>query len=180
MRDIVARIDSLNDLLNDLMVFARPRTPRREPLDLRNVVADAIAQVRRDPAAEQVVITAEGETVPVDADGEMLGAALLNLLLNASQAMDGRGTITVAVAGAADEATIEVRDSGPGIPPQIRSRVFDPFFTTKARGGGLGLAIARRGIELHGGALMLDCPAAGGTVATIRLPMGARVNNHPC
>ena len=65
------------------------------------------------------------------------------------------------------------RDSGPGIPPDIRDQVFEPFFTTKARGGGLGLAIARRTAELHGGTLTLTCPPEGGTVATLALPADA-------
>ena len=67
-------------------------------------------------------------------------------------------------------ATVEVRDGGPGIPEAVRARVFEPFFTTKARGGGLGLSIARRTVELHGGTVTLDCPASGGTVVTIHLP----------
>jgi len=65
-----------------------------------------------------------------------------------------------------------VRDTGPGIPPDIRDRVFEPFFTTKSRGGGLGLAIAKRTAERHGGSLSLTCPAAGGTVASLILPPG--------
>ena len=64
-----------------------------------------------------------------------------------------------------------VADSGPGVSEADRERVFDPFFTTKARGGGLGLPIARRTAELHGGSLVLDCPDSGGTVVTMRLPL---------
>jgi len=64
-----------------------------------------------------------------------------------------------------------VRDNGPGIPLDIRNQVFEPFFTTKARGGGLGLPIARRTAELHGGSLTLECPEGGGTVVTMKLPL---------
>jgi signal transduction histidine kinase len=66
---------------------------------------------------------------------------------------------------------IQIRDTGPGIPEEIREQIFEPFFTTKARGGGLGLPIARRTVELHGGSLSLDCPADGGTVVTMTLPV---------
>jgi signal transduction histidine kinase len=64
-----------------------------------------------------------------------------------------------------------VRDSGPGIPAEIREQVFEPFFTTKARGGGLGLPIAKRTAEMHGGTLELSCPAEGGTVVRLALPI---------
>ena len=67
-------------------------------------------------------------------------------------------------------ACIEIKDNGPGIPPDLRTRVLEPFFTTKARGGGLGLPIARRTAELHGGGLTLDCPDEGGTVVRLTLP----------
>jgi signal transduction histidine kinase len=66
---------------------------------------------------------------------------------------------------------IEVRDTGPGVPPAIRDQVFEPFFTTKNHGGGLGLPIARRTAKLHGGSLTLECPNTGGTAVTLTLPL---------
>ena len=65
---------------------------------------------------------------------------------------------------------VQVRDTGPGIPPELREQVFEPFFTTKTRGGGLGLPIARRTAELHGEWLTIDCPPEGGTVFSLTLP----------
>jgi signal transduction histidine kinase len=65
---------------------------------------------------------------------------------------------------------LQVRDTGPGIPDEIREQIFEPFFTTKARGGGLGLPIAQRTVELHGGTLAVTCPPEGGTVFTLTLP----------
>ena len=170
MRDIVARIDSLSELINDLMVFARPRPPRLTVVELHPVVADAITIVRRDPSAHGVDIDVEGDDVSVTADGELIRATVLNLLLNAAQAMGGRGRIVVTTAQQEGSAFIRVRDTGPGIPAEIREQVFEPFFTTKARGGGLGLPIARRTAELHGGSLTLECPDTGGTIVTLSLP----------
>jgi signal transduction histidine kinase len=92
-------------------------------------------------------------------------------VLNAAQAMAGHGRISVKLGKSGNFALVEVRDNGPGIPVDIRSQVFEPFFTTKARGGGLGLPIARRTAELHGGSLELECPDSGGTVVTMRLPL---------
>jgi signal transduction histidine kinase len=85
--------------------------------------------------------------------------------------MGGHGRIAVTVAQRNDQAIVEIRDNGPGIPPEIREQVFEPFFTTKARGGGLGLPIARRTAELHGGALTYTCPDGGGTIMTLTLPL---------
>jgi len=104
-------------------------------------------------------------------DSEMVRATVLNLLLNAAQAMTGRGRIVVTLGRSGDSVVVEVRDDGPGIPAEIRDRVFEPFFTTKARGGGLGLPIARRTAELHGGSLVFNCPPGGGTVVTLTLPL---------
>jgi len=171
MRDIVARIDALSELINDLMVFARPRPPRLAVVELHAIVADAITIVRRDPSAHGVQIEVEGDDVSISADGELVRATVLNLLLNAAQAMAGNGRITVRTSHHDHEARIQIRDTGPGIPVEIREQIFEPFFTTKARGGGLGLPIARRTAELHGGSLTLECPAAGGTIVTMTLPL---------
>ena len=171
MRDIVARIDSLGELINDLMVFARPRPLQLAVVELQAIVADAVTIVRRDPAAQGVTLSLEGDGVSITADGELLRATVLNLLINAAQAMAGDGHITVRVHRRGDEAVLEIQDDGPGIPPEIRGQVFEPFFTTKARGGGLGLPIARRTAELHGGSVTLDCPGTGGTVVTVTLPV---------
>jgi PAS domain S-box-containing protein len=171
MRDIVGRIDSLSELINDLMLYARPRAPRLSHVELRPLIADAVTIVRRDPAAQSIDIVVEGEDVSASADDGLIRATILNLLLNAAQAMAGHGRIVLTLRKSGDFATIEIRDTGPGIPADIRDQVFEPFFTTKARGGGLGLPIARRTAELHGGSLMLDCPEAGGTVVTIQLPL---------
>jgi PAS domain S-box-containing protein len=178
MRDIVARIDSLGELINDLMVFARPRAPRFDTLDLRALLEQAIELVRRDPAGAHVKIALEGPTAVLTGDGELIRATVLNLLINAAQALSGgSGRIVVRTIVTDERAVIEVADNGPGIPAAIRTRVLDPFFTTKARGGGLGLPIAKRTAELHGGAFELSCPESGGTVVTLTLPIRHRNQN---
>jgi PAS domain S-box-containing protein len=171
MRDIVARIDALGDLINDLMVFARPRPPRLGAVDLRPLIEEAVATVRRDPVAERVVFTVTGEPVSAVVDRDLVRATLLNLLLNAAQAMGGRGEVGVTLARRDAMAVIDVQDNGPGVPADLRDQVFEPFFTTKARGGGLGLPVARRTAEIHGGSLALACPDGGGTLVTLTLPL---------
>ena len=90
MRDIVGRIDSLGDLINDLMLYARPRPPRLRPIHLRALVSEAVTIVRRDPVAHSVEIVVEGDEVSASVDDEMIRATLLNLVLNAAQAMESR------------------------------------------------------------------------------------------
>jgi PAS domain S-box-containing protein len=173
MNDIVARIDSLSELVNDVMLFARPRAPRPMDLRLLPLVTEAITMVRRDPAGAPVQIHLEGTDGALVADAELVRAALFNLLLNAAQAAGNRGIIDVRATVSPDSAVVEIRDNGPGIPPPLRERVLEPFFTTKARGGGLGLPIAKRSAELHGGSLTLASPETGGTIATLTLPLRA-------
>jgi PAS domain S-box-containing protein len=173
MRDVVARIDALGDLINDLMLFARPRPPQASAVPLRPLIMEAASLLRRDPVGRAVEVAIEGADATLTADADLLRAAVLNLFLNAAQAMGGTGRIAVTIRHRDDRCTVEVRDSGPGIPAAIRDRVFEPFFTTKARGGGLGLPIARRTAELHHGTLTLDCPDEGGSVFTFTLPMNA-------
>jgi two-component system CheB/CheR fusion protein len=171
LRDIVGRIDSLSELINDLMLYARPRPPRLGVVELRSIVSDAVSIVKRDPSGHSIDVAIEGGDVSASVDAELVRATVLNLLLNAAQAMAGKGRILVTLRQSDKSAVIEVRDSGPGIPAEIRDRIFEPFFTTKARGGGLGLPIARRTAELHGGSLSCDCPPDGGTVVALTLPL---------
>src|ERR1043166_10314027 len=131
MRDIVGRIDALSELINDLMVFARPRPPRLTVVELRALVHDAIAMVRRDPLGQTLEITVSGDEVSITADGEMVRATGLNLLINAAQAMGGNGRISVDISRQDQESCLQVRDDGPGIPDDIRVQIFEPFFTTK-------------------------------------------------
>lgn len=173
MQEILKRTESLNDLLDDLLLFARPRPPRMSMVDLAPLVRDVFATVSQDPAGAGVTFEAAGEPLAVHADPDLTRATLLNLVLNAAQALQGSGRITVSTAARpAGMVEMQVRDTGPGIPPEIREQVFEPFFTTKVRGGGLGLPIAQRTAELHGGSLTVACPAEGGTVFTLTLPKG--------
>jgi signal transduction histidine kinase len=105
------------------------------------------------------------------ADVEQLKLVLLNLLINAAEAMGGRGTIYLSARTVPGWHELRVVDEGPGIPPDVRERLFEPFFTTKHRGTGLGLPTARRILEGHRGVLEFECPPGGGTTAIVRLPV---------
>ena len=178
MGDIVARIDALNDLIQDLMMFARPRPPRLSTVNLRHLIDDAVVTLRRDPVGSSLSIDIEGEAGEITVDVDLVRASVLNLLLNAAQAMNGLGRVRVMTAMRDGTWSIDVTDSGPGIPMELREQVLEPFFTTKARGGGLGLPMAKRVAELHGGTLALTFPASGGTSVTITAPVTPRTEGH--
>jgi hypothetical protein len=152
------------------MLFARPRPLQVTTFHLRALIDDGVAFLKRDESLRTIEVTIDGQDALLKADAELIRATVVNLLLNAAQAMAGQGRIAIQLARSPEGATIEIHDSGPGIPPEVRAQVFEPFFTTKARGGGLGLPIARRTAERHGGNLTLACPPEGGTVATLTLP----------
>jgi PAS domain S-box-containing protein len=169
--DVVARVDSLNDIVQDLLVFARPREPQLVPVALAEMIESTSALVRRDPAYASLSIDLSGGNPVVQADVEQLRTVFLNLLLNAAQATGASGRVRVAVAADDLAATVAIADDGPGIPDEIRTKIFEPFFTTKHRGTGLGLPTARRVIERHRGTVEVDCPPSGGTVVTVTLPV---------
>ncbi len=170
MTEAIARIDGLNELMKDLLLFARPPQPRARPVDVHAMITGVVSLLRHDPAAKDVTIDLSGATPPVLADVDLLTGVLLNLLLNAVQAMHGQGAIAIRIRPRDGYGTIEIEDTGPGIAPDVREKLFRPFFSTKPGGTGLGLATARRIIDEHGGTIAIDCPAHGGTRVTVRLP----------
>jgi signal transduction histidine kinase len=108
----------------------------------------------------------------------MLKIVFQNLLVNSAQAMQGQGRIDIAIAALDGSCEISVTDSGPGIPEEIREKIFTAFFTTKSRGSGLGLATAKRLVEAHQGVVQVECPPAGGTKVTVRLPLSTELSTN--
>jgi PAS domain S-box-containing protein len=169
--EIVTRIDSLNDLIQDLLLFARPPQPRPAVVEVSPLIATTMDLLSGDPAFRDVTLDVEGTAPPIFADAELLKIVFQNLIVNSAQAMHGRGRIHVSVRAVNGDCQVRFTDSGPGIPADIREKIFTPFFTTKARGTGLGLPTARRFIEAHRGTINIDCPPSGGTRVTLQLPL---------
>jgi PAS domain S-box-containing protein len=171
--EMVARIDALNQMVQDLLVFARPTPPRFATVSAGQIVRATRELLSTDPDMRGVSVELTGierDTI-IHADPELMKAVLLNLIINAAQAMGHAGRIVVSIAETDERCQITVADQGPGIPEDIREKVFDPFFTTKHRGTGLGLAVARRTVDLHGGKIRFECPPGGGTVMIVSLPV---------
>ena len=170
IKEVVTRIDALNELMKDLLLFARPPQPRAVLVDARALVANTADLLSGDPAFKSVRMIVEGSAPPILADPELLKIVFVNLLVNGAHAMPGGGTIQVSLAAMSDTCRIAFRDTGPGIPAEVRDKLFTPFFTTKARGTGLGLSTAKRLVEAQRGTITIACPSAGGTIVTVQLP----------
>jgi PAS domain S-box-containing protein len=168
--DIIARLDALNGVVQDLLVFARPRELRLAPVDLRALVASTADLIMRDPSMQGIRVKVSGVDAVVPADREQLQIVFHNILTNAAQAMGTAGDIDVEIRRSSEGWTLAFADHGPGMPPDVREKAFEAFFTTKHRGTGLGLPTARRIVEAHGGQITIDVPAEGGTVISIALP----------
>ena len=168
---MVKRIDDLNEKVEDLLLYARPKPPRLQPVDIGALARDVAVSARRG----------DRQCVPVDRghrgrrrqrpwrSGHAPGRAAQRAM-NACQAA-GSGPVDVAISIESGSCCIAVRDRGPGIPADARERVFEPFFTTRAGGTGLGLAIVKRLLDLHDGSIRLKDRPGGGTIAEITLPL---------
>jgi two-component system CheB/CheR fusion protein len=171
MGDIITRLDGLNGVVQDLLVFARPGELRNEPVDLAALIGHTIDLIRRDPIFSAIEVRIDGSTSLVQADPAQLQLVVQNVLLNAAQAMNGQGPVTITFSAADGRSQMSIADSGPGMPPEVLEHAFEPFFTTKSRGTGLGLPLAKRIVEAHGGQIEIATPSSGGTVVTLTLPV---------
>jgi signal transduction histidine kinase len=160
-----------------LLSFARGGLVSFGPVDLCNVLHETLRLA--GPAFQgrvEVQVAAPAAPLVVDGDGGQLGQALLNIMLNARDAMPGGGTLSVALRGEDGQATLTIADTGPGIDEETRLRVFEPFFSTKGPGSGtgLGLAIAYGIVGAHGGTITVASSPGEGACFTITLPLAAR------
>jgi PAS domain S-box-containing protein len=173
---IQERLRAVNEMVQDLMLFANPAPPRFAPIDAGEVIARATALFGQHPRHGQTCVdvrSADARDVMLRGDVEQLALALGHVLINAAQAMNGGGRITLDLETRPATCAFVVADDGPGIPPEMRENLSRPFRTTKTRGLGVGVAIARRIVEEHGGGLAFAAGPAKGTVVTLQLPRHA-------
>jgi two-component system NtrC family sensor kinase len=167
-------------IVRTFLAMARQEPPERGPVAINDVVSAALDMTAYTVRTSSIQVTADlgKEIPPILADPDQLHQVLLNLIVNAQQALQDRpGPRRIRVASRYDPAAslihIAVADNGPGIPEHLRARVFEPYFTTKptGTGTGVGLAVSLGIVEAHGGTLTLDCPEMGGSIFTITLPV---------
>lgn len=168
---VEAEIARLGRLLGEFLELARPRAPLREPVDLALVVRDVLELEAEALASHGVeVIRDLADDCFALGDMEKLKQVVLNLVVNALDAMPEGGVLRACAGVSGPEAWISIGDTGPGIAPTILAEIFDPFFTTKAAGTGLGLAIVRKLVDQHGGHVDVDTRPTVGTTVRVRLP----------
>ncbi len=164
----------INRILTELLDTARPKPPQLRVSDICATAEHAVMFARQQAITKRIMVELEIiETIPpVEHDPNQINQVLLNLLLNAIQSMDKPGTIRVSLDQDDEDAVrIVVADEGKGIPSEILPNIFRPFFTTKGHGTGLGLSLARRIVESHGGRIDAASEVGKGTKFTIRLPI---------
>ena len=180
LAEIQSQIARMNKTLTDLLRHARPPTPQYLALDVNEVVKQTPWFL---PMASgvgiEMVSRLQPDLPPLRLDPNLLQQALLNILINARQAMPNGGQLTVStrlcpsLAGKGEAVEVAISDTGVGILEDHLSRIFQPFFTTKARGTGLGLAIAARIVEQHGGRIAVESEVGKGTTFRIVFPVPA-------
>nr|WP_284694490.1 ATP-binding protein [Geomonas sp. Red32] len=176
INEVLEQISRLDKTVNDLLFFGKPTAPEPSCTDLNHTIQKTLvfaAQHRGGKNIEKVLLLDPG-LPPVYVDPKQMQQVFLNLFLNAVQAMQQGGTLTVksgiTQVGGVDMVQVLVTDTGQGIPPQILEKIFTPFFTTKAQGTGLGLPICHRLIDQHGGRLSVASEDGKGTTFTVELP----------
>ncbi len=183
---VVRETDRLSRLLGEFNDFARVDVAERKPIELDRVIREAVAVVAQVPEAHDRAtfdIQLDSGVDDLWGDPDLVHRTLTNLLLNAVQVSDPEGTVTVRVivdalssaatpSGLAGGTPVRIRvvDDGPGIDPADAARVFDPFYTRRQGGSGMGLAIAHRAVQAHGGALLVSSTPGEGATFAIILP----------
>jgi signal transduction histidine kinase len=178
---IVREVARLEIMLRELLDFASPGSREKNVIAVAALIGEVLT-LAQPPAQEcgvQIVFIPPGDSPSLLGDRDQLKRALLNVVLNGVQAMPDGGTLTVAVSltrvEGAPNVNIAVSDTGSGIAPGHMKRIFEPFFTTKKGGTGLGLALAKKTTEAHGGSLQVESSPRSGTTVTLSLPAQA----HP-
>ena len=174
MQLVMQESDRLNRIINDFLEFARLRPPKRQTVSVAKCLDEVLMLLGNDPAVKKGVETevrcGSGDVV-VEFDEEQMKQVMLNLAINACEAMRGSGKLVIETKKTADgQARVVFQDEGPGIGDEARAHLFEPFFTTKEGGTGLGLAIANKIVEAHGGRIEARNRADGGAEFSVVIP----------
>ena len=157
-------------IVSDLLDSARSRSPQRRDIDVRTLITDQLSRVTV-PSNLHVEVAVDERLPTVHVDPDQVGQIMVNLLTNATQAMDNQpGVLSIRARDGNGRIHIDVRDTGPGVPPDLVEKIFEPLYTTKARGIGLGLSVSRSLATANRGTLTVMNHPGGGAVFTLALP----------
>jgi signal transduction histidine kinase len=175
VRDLVDRIDTgftaMDATVNDLLHFTTQREPAWQQFGLRELIDEVADPLRPQLEAQDVSLLIDvPERQRVSADRHMVRRAVLNLVLNAIDAMPDGGELVITACETTGGWELEIADGGPGLPCNLQHSIFEPFVSTKSNGTGLGLAVVHRVAEAHGGSITaMNCPE-GGAAFLLRIP----------
>jgi signal transduction histidine kinase len=172
VKDVRQEITRISRTLTDLLEMARPRRPEIRRSNLNTTVEHAVMLARQQVVSKPIKIELQkaSDLPEVEHDSDQIHQVLLNLLLNAVQAMEGPGTVRVEIGPREGYASVVVSDTGRGISPQNLPNIFRPFYTTKGDGTGLGLSLARRIVEDHHGRIEVSSVVGKGSKFEVLLP----------
>jgi two-component system sensor histidine kinase HydH len=172
---MVKEVDRLNRVITELLDFARPKAPNREPHSLGSIFDHSLKLLEAELAGKGVEVEKDYEPgLPaIRVDRDQMSQAFLNLLLNSLESIDGGGKIRVRLRKSTFQSSLEMvlSDTGKGISREDMGKVFEPFFSTKRKGTGLGLAIVHQIVEGHGGNIMVESREGEGTTFRMTLPL---------
>lgn len=173
MREMIAQLKRISQAVRDLLSYARPSPAVFEDVHLNDVVERTLSLLKPQYAEKHLVVELSLDTTmpSIRADGKLVQQLIWNITLNALQAMEAGGTLSVTTRHDGSLVKIQIKDSGEGIPEENRAIIFKPFFTTKHKGTGLGLAICKRIVEQHNGRIHLESEPGKGTTVTVELPI---------
>ena len=174
LENIIKEVERLREITEEYLRFARLPRPEPVPVDLNHAAAELLEFVRSEleHADVKARLDADRAARPARVDPNQIRAALLNLVRNAREALEGRGGhIVIRVRSLGDHATVAVSDDGPGMSAEARERLYEPFFSTKPQGTGLGLSLVKRIVEIQGGRIDVDTAPGKGTTVRLVLPL---------
>jgi signal transduction histidine kinase len=173
--DVIHEVNRINNTVRDLLNYAKPKPPSHASIDFPAIVNRMVAIARANPKHRAIAIEVKQlNDIPEFTGDEMqLEQVIINLLLNAQNAVKSGGRIEIIFSHDPNAALIrmEVNDNGPGIPDEIRKKIFQPFFTTRTDGSGLGLATCLKNVQYHGGAIDARSEAGHGTSFIVTIPL---------
>ncbi len=173
--DVLHEVNRIDRIVRDLLSYAKPKPPSHSAIRLPSLVQRIVAIARAAPSHQAISIEVKQKSTVPDFTGDetQIEQVLMNLLLNAQNAMPSGGRIVVAIDYDKESGTIrmEVADNGPGIPEEIIKKIFQPFFTTGTEGTGLGLATCLKNVQYHGGSIEVTSEVGRGTTFVVTIPL---------